>query len=150
MLSTRIRGKIIPTRNELQKSNMHRVMTSQYETGDKNNAHLLSHNLPAREKKNGTSSILAGGKSRMLPPDPLFTHCIMPGSNWNSSDFPSSRLARPPICLSFEYNVQCPLLVTQLFPPLPRLFQLFRLLPYLNILSVQASDISNNFQKAKT
>ena len=86
----------------------------------------------------------------MLPPDPLFTHCIMPGSNWNSSDFPSSRLARPPICLSFEYNVQCRLLVTQLFPPLPRIFQLFRLLPYLNILSVQASDISNNFQKAKT
>ena len=27
----------------------------------------------------------------MLPADPLFTHCIMPGSNWNSSDFPSSR-----------------------------------------------------------
>ena len=53
-------------------------------------------------------------------------------------------------CLSFEYNLQCPLLVTQLFPPLPRMFQWLRLLPYLNLLFVQASDISNSLQKAKT
>ena len=78
---------------------------------------------PPEKKFIGTSSILAGGKSRVLPADPLFTHCIMPGSNWNSSDFPSSLSARPPICLSFEYNLQCPLLVTQLLPPLPRMWQ---------------------------
>ena len=46
MLSTRMRGQIIPTRNELQKINSQRVTTSQYETEGKNNAHLLSHNLP--------------------------------------------------------------------------------------------------------
>ena len=50
MLSTRMRGQIIPTRNELQKINSQRVTTSQYETEGKNNAHLLSHNLPARKK----------------------------------------------------------------------------------------------------
>ena len=50
MLSTRFRGQIIPTRSELQKINMRRVTTSQYETGGKNNAYLLSHNLPAGEK----------------------------------------------------------------------------------------------------
>ena len=49
MLSTRIGGQIMQTRNKLQKINM-RVTTSQYETSGKNNAHLLSHNLPAREK----------------------------------------------------------------------------------------------------
>ena len=50
MLSTRMKGQIIPTRNELQKINTQRVTTSQYETGSRNIAHLLSHNLPAREK----------------------------------------------------------------------------------------------------
>ena len=41
-------GKIMPTRNKLQKVNMH-VMTSQYETGGKKNAHLLSQNVePSR------------------------------------------------------------------------------------------------------
>ena len=49
MLSTRIRGKIMPTRDKPQKINM-RVTTSQYETSGKNNAHLLSRNLPAGEK----------------------------------------------------------------------------------------------------
>ena len=43
-LSTPIRGQIIPTRNKLQKIIMRRVTISQYGTGDKNNAHLLSHN----------------------------------------------------------------------------------------------------------
>ena len=65
----------------------------------------------------------------------------MPGSNWNSSDFPSSRSARPPVCLSFEYNLQCPLLVPHLFPPHHRLFHWFWLLPYLNLPYIQASDI---------
>ena len=37
------------TRNKPQKINM-RVTTSQYETSGKNNAHLLSHNLPVGEK----------------------------------------------------------------------------------------------------
>ena len=50
MLSTRIRGKIMPTRDKPQKINM-RVTTSQYEKRGKNNAHLLSRNLPAGEKK---------------------------------------------------------------------------------------------------
>ena len=49
MLSTRIGGQIMQTRNKLQKINM-RVTTSQYETSGKNNAHLLSHYLPAGEK----------------------------------------------------------------------------------------------------
>ena len=45
-----MKGQIIPTRNELQKINTQRVTTSQYEKRGKNIAHLLSHNLPAREK----------------------------------------------------------------------------------------------------
>ena len=103
---------------------------------------------PLEKKFIWTSSLLGGGKSRVLPADPLFTHWIMPGSNWNSSDFPSrssSRSAGPPICLS----LQCPLLVTQLFPPLPRMFQWLRLLPYLNLLLVQASDISYSLPKSE-
>ena len=48
MLSTRIRGRIMPTRDKPQKINM-RVTTSQYETSGKNNAHLLSRNLPAEK-----------------------------------------------------------------------------------------------------
>ena len=50
MLSTHIKGKIMPTGNKLQKINI-RVTTSQYETRGKNNAHLLSRNQPTREKK---------------------------------------------------------------------------------------------------
>ena len=50
MLSTRIRGKIMPTRDKPQKINM-RVTTSQYEKRGKNNAHLLSRNLPPGETK---------------------------------------------------------------------------------------------------
>ena len=51
MLSTRIRGKIMPTRNKPQKISV-RVTTSQYETSGKNNTHLLSRNLPAGECSN--------------------------------------------------------------------------------------------------
>ena len=43
---------------------------------------------PLEKKFIGTSSILARGKSRVLPTDPLFYTLHMPGSNWNSSDFP--------------------------------------------------------------
>ena len=45
-------------------------VTSQYETSFKNNAHMLSHNLPIyplEKKFIGTSSILARGKCRLLP-----------------------------------------------------------------------------------
>ena len=49
MLSTRIRGQIMQTRNKPQKIDM-RVATPQYETSGENNAHLLSHNVPAGEK----------------------------------------------------------------------------------------------------
>ena len=49
MLSTRIRGKIMPTRDKPQKIKM-RVTISQYEKRGKNNAHLLSRNLPPGEK----------------------------------------------------------------------------------------------------
>ena len=49
MLSTRIRGQIMPTRNKPQKINK-RVTTSQYKTNGKINAYLLNHNLPAGEK----------------------------------------------------------------------------------------------------
>ena len=106
-------------------------------------------NYPLEKKFIGTSSILARSKSRVLPTDPLFTHCIMTGKNWNSSDFPSRRSARPPICLFFEYNLQCHLLVTQLFPPHPRVFQWLRLFPYLNLFFVQASGISNSASKKR-
>ena len=114
-----------------------RVTTSQYETSGKNNADLLTHNLPAGKKFIGTSSILARGRCRVSPS--YRPH--MPGSNWNSSDFPSSRSARPPVCLSFEYNLQCPLLVPHLFPPYHRLFHWLWLLPYLNLPNIEASDI---------
>ena len=67
----------------------------------------------------------------------------MSGSNWNSS-FPSSRSARPPVCLSFEYNLQCSLLVPNLFPPHHRMFQWLQPLPYLNLPHIQTSDISNS------
>ena len=40
---------------------------------------------PLDKKIIGTSSILALGKSRVLPTDPLVTQCIMPGSDWNSN-----------------------------------------------------------------
>ena len=36
------------SQNKLQKINMH-IMTFQYKTSGKSNAHLLSHNLPAGE-----------------------------------------------------------------------------------------------------
>ena len=100
MLSTRIRGQIMPTRNKPQKINMS-VTTSQYKTSGKNNAYLLSHNLPAGEKFIGTSSILEGGESLVLPPDPLFTHCICQVLTGTAVIF-HRRLARPPICLSFK------------------------------------------------
>ena len=49
MLSTRIRGQIMPTRNKPQKIDKC-ITSSQYKTNGKINEYLLSHNLPAGEK----------------------------------------------------------------------------------------------------
>ena len=49
MLSTCIRGQIMPTRNKPQKINK-RVTTSPYKTNGKTTEYLLIHNLPAGEK----------------------------------------------------------------------------------------------------
>ena len=79
-----------------------RVTTSQSLTSGKNNAHFLSHNLPVyplEKKFIGTSSILARRKCRLLP------------------------IETAAVCLSFEYNLQCSLLVLHLFSPHHRMFQ---------------------------
>ena len=60
-----------------------RVTTSQYETNGKNNAHLLSHNLPVcplEKKFIETSSILARSKCRLLPTDSALYYCA-PSAN---------------------------------------------------------------------
>ena len=49
MLSTRIRGQIMPNKNKPQKIDK-RITTPQYKTNRKINEYLLSHNLPAGEK----------------------------------------------------------------------------------------------------
>ena len=71
---------------------------------------------------------------------PMFTH-------WSGTAviFHLEGSARPPISV-FPLNI---ILVTQLFPPLPRMFQSLRLLPYLNLLFVQASDISNSLPRSE-
>ena len=76
MLSTRIRGQIMPTRNKPQKINK-RVTTSQYKTNGKINEYLLSHNLPAGGK-NLLEQAAFWHKVKVLccRTDPLFTHCI--------------------------------------------------------------------------
>ena len=48
-----------------------RVTTSQYETSGKNNAHLLSHDLPAGEKIHWNKQHFGRGKCRVLPTDPI-------------------------------------------------------------------------------
>ena len=96
----------------------------------------------------GTSSILAQGKSHVLPSDPFFTYCICQVVTGTGVIF-HSQTARPPIRLSFAYNLKCPLLVPHLFPPHHRMFQWLKLLPYLNLPFVQASDISNSLPRSK-
>ena len=54
---------------------------------------------PLEKKFIGTNSSLTRGKSRVLLSDSLVTHCSV------------ATRTRPPICLSFDYNLQCPLLV---------------------------------------
>ena len=56
---------------------------------------------PVEKKFIGTSSILAGDKSRVLPADPLFTTLV----TGTAVIFHLEGSARPPICLSFEYNL---------------------------------------------
>ena len=75
MLSTRISGKIMPTRNTPQKINM-RVTTSQYETSGKNNAPLLSCNLPAGEKIHWNKQHFGTRYKSFVAYQPPFTHCI--------------------------------------------------------------------------
>jgi len=72
---------------------------------------------PLEKKFIGTNSSLARGKSRVLLSDSLVTHCICQVET----------RTRPPICLSFDYNLQCPLLVPHLscttLTPHHRMFQ---------------------------
>ena len=75
MLSTRISGKIMPTRNTPQKINM-RVTTSQYETSGKNNAPLLSCNLPAGEKIHWNKQHFGTRYKSFVAYRPPFTYCI--------------------------------------------------------------------------
>ena len=87
------------TRNIPQKINM-RVTTSPYETSGKK-MHICSVIIYPLEKNFiGTSSSLARGKSSVLLTDSLVTHCICHVVT----------RTRPPICLSFDFNLQCPLL----------------------------------------
>ena len=103
---------------------------------------------PLEKNVIGTSSILAQGKSHVLPSNPFFTHCICQVVTGTGVIF-HSQTARPPIRLSFAYNFKCPLLVPHLFPPHHRMFQWLQLLPYLNLSFVQASDISNSLPRGK-
>ena len=103
---------------------------------------------PLEKNVIGTSSILAQGKSHVLPSNPFFTHCICQVVTGTGVIF-HSQTARPPIRLSFAYNFKCPLLVPHLFPPHHRMFQWLQLLPYLNLSFVQASDISNSLPRSK-
>ena len=66
---------------------------------------MLSTRIRPLEKKFiGTSSSLARCKSRVLLTDSLVTHCMCRVVT----------RTRPPICLSFDYNLQCPFLVPHL------------------------------------
>ena len=80
---------------------------------------------PLEKKFIGTNSSLTRGKSRVLLSDSLVIHC------------PVATRTRPPICLSFDYNLQCPLLVPHFssttLTPHHQMFQWLRLLPYLNL-----------------
>ena len=64
---------------------------------------------PLEKKFIGTSSSLARGKSSVLLTDSLVTQCICQVVT----------RTRPPICLSFDFNLQCPLLVPRLSSTTP-------------------------------
>ena len=88
MLSTRIRGQIMPTRNKPQKINK-RFTTSQYKTNGKITEYLLIHNLPAGEK-NSLEQAAFGREVKVLC---CLLISFLPTAyaryfNWNSSDFP--------------------------------------------------------------
>ena len=91
---------------------------------------------PLKKKFIGTSSILARGKCRVLPTDPICQ--VVTGT---AVIFHLAGRQELPVCLSFEYNLQCPLLVPHLFPPHHLLFHWLRLLPYLHLPYIQVSDI---------
>ena len=74
MLSTRIRGQIMQTRNKPQKINSVSRLLSRKQAAKI--MHICSVIIYPLEKKFiGTSSSLAQGKSRVLPTDSLVTHC---------------------------------------------------------------------------
>ena len=64
---------------------------------------------PLKKKFIGTSSSLARGKSTVLLIGSLVTHCICQVVT----------RTRQPICLSFDFNLQCPLLVPHLSSTTP-------------------------------
>ena len=88
MLSTRIRGQIMPTRNKRQKINK-RVTTSQYKTNGKITEYLLIRNLPAGEKNSlEQAAFWHEVKVLLCLLIPFLPTAYARHFNWNSSDFP--------------------------------------------------------------
>ena len=62
---------------------------------------------------------MARGKCRVVPTDSIWQ--VVTGT---AVIFHLAGRKRPPECLSFDYNLQCSLLVPHLFPPHHRMFLL--------------------------
>ena len=78
----------MPTRNKPQKINKC-VTTSQYKTNGKINEYLLSHNLPAGEKKSlEQAAFWHAVKVLCCLLIPFLLTAYARYFNWNSSDFP--------------------------------------------------------------
>ena len=78
----------MPTRNKPQKINKC-VTTSQYKTNSKINEYLLSHNLPAGEKKSlEQAAFWHAVKVLCCLLIPFLLTAYARYFNWNSSDFP--------------------------------------------------------------
>ena len=60
---------------------------------------------------------MARGKCRVVPTDSIWQ--VVTGT---AVIFHLAGGKRPPECLSFDYNLQCSLLVSHLFPPHHRMF----------------------------
>ena len=127
MLSTCIRGQIMPTRNKPQKINK-RVTTSPYKTNGKTTEYLLIHNLPAGEK-NSLEQAAFRHEVKVLC-------CLL---------IPTAGRQDRQYVFPLNSNLPCPLI----FPPHHRMFQWLRLLPYRNLPVVQASDIFNSLPKSE-
>ena len=84
------------SRNKAQKINM-RVTTFRYETSGKNNAHLLSHDLPTGEKINWNKQHFGTRQKSCIAYRRAFYTLHIPGSNWNSTPLIDS--------LNIIYNV---------------------------------------------